>query len=349
MSSSSLSSKGLSRSTSQRDVQNQNNIPPNQRPLAWGVPPPITNQPLYPWQPTPPPRSYTARPDGRRTSSTSQPRASTPHTDRNLGLHQGSPRIRRRSGSQPRNDKTQPIPEEEDFVFRNPTTSSGSSKHDRARSPGEGASSSSRSPSSLSRPWSPQSWGTMTGSSSNQPEYSSSLSSQGLSRSTSQRSVPNQCNIPPNQTPPAWGVPPPLTNQPLQPWQHAPPPRSHTLHPDGCRIKDRPETPRSTPEEDIVWPRRNPTPSESSQQDRARIPEESPSSPRQRNPSSLSLPWGSSQSRDRMTASLSRQPTAPANPEPTTISPWGEQQIGMFNDAEVVNIHGGTFIFIVAG
>jgi len=363
MSSSSLSSKGLSRSTSQRSVPNQNNIPPNQRPPGWDVPPPMTNQPLYPRQHTPPPRSYAAHPDGHRTSSTSQPRASTPHTDRNLGLHQGSPslqydlppmtprRIRRRSGSQPRNDKAQPIPEEEDFVFCNPTTSSGSSKHDRARSPGEGASSSSRSPSNLYRPWSPQSWDTMTESSSNQPEYtsSSSLSLKGLPRSTSQRSVPNRCNIPPNQRPPAWGVPRPIMNQPLYPWQHVPPPRSHTVHPDGRRMKDRPETPRSTPEEDIVWPRCNPTPSESSQQGRARSPEESPSSPRQRNPSSLSLPWGSSQSWDRMTASLSRQPTAPANPEPTTISPRGEQQIGIFNDAEVVNIHGGTFIFIVAG
>ena len=77
-------------------------------PLAWGVLPPLTNRPLYPWQHTPPPRSHTARPDGRRTSSTT--------TLLNRDLHQGvpslqyemppmaPPRIRRRSGLQSRND-----------------------------------------------------------------------------------------------------------------------------------------------------------------------------------------------------------------------------------------------------
>jgi len=47
-----------------------------------------------------------------------------------------------------------------------------------------------------------------------------------------------------------------------------------------------------------------------------------------------------------MTTSLSRQP---ANSEPNTILPRGEQQIGMFNGAESVVIHGGTFIIIAAG
>jgi len=134
----------------------------------------------------------------------------------------------------------QSIPEE-DIVLprRNPTTSGSST-------------SSSRSPSSLYRPWSPQSWDTMTGSSSNQPEYmsSSSLSSKGLSRSTSQRSVPNQNNIPPNQRPPAWGSPPPLTNQPLYTWQHTPPPRSYTAHPDGRRASSTSQPRASTPHTD---------------------------------------------------------------------------------------------------
>ena len=125
------------------------------------------------------------------------------------------------------------------------------------------------------------------------------------------------------------------------------PPSRQEKPPPHLMIKDSRGIPRSTSQEDIVWPRRNPTSSGSSQQDRARSPGESASlsSPRQRNASRLSRPWGSSQSWDRMTTSLSRQP---ANLEPNTILPR-VNNTGMFNGAETVVIHGGTFFFIAAG
>ena len=63
-----------------RRFPDQNNVPPNQRPPAWSAPPPLTSQPPYP-------RSHIAHQAERRTSLTSQSRASTPHPDRNLGLH----------------------------------------------------------------------------------------------------------------------------------------------------------------------------------------------------------------------------------------------------------------------
>ena len=123
--------------------------------------------------------------------------------------------------------------------------------------------------------------------------------------------------------------------------------------PSSPRFQDGRETPRSTPEEDIVWPRcRHPT-----TQDRARGPVEgaSLSSPGQGNPSNFSQRWSPSQTRswDGMTASLRHcncQPTAPTNPEPYTMSPKDDLQVGMFTGAETVIIDGGTFnIFNIAG